>query len=337
MTSYFFIKLRSLQQIKTFPFTIYIYNLVEKKYSIFLKANIPLTNDSYDLLRYIEENKKAKIAIKLTQRMTYLETIGDIADLSSKEIEDTKRKIDLLKDYERIIEEKNNSADKTVPPLRMLISKAIDKDDFLPIILRAQKEISQFPINKSHTVSLARHFATTHLTKDTLTNRIVAMSYFFARKLKIEEYVELADLICASFLANIGLNQVSENIIHDDFKNLSNDQIEQYYKHVKISRMFIDKSGLNITNECKKIIEHHHEKFDGSGMPNQISSAGLNLSSEILEFISHILEYSYGFITGEKTSLSSVVYMVDAGTPAPGLSVNYSSKIKMNVTSVLSL
>lgn len=337
MRSYFFIKLRTLQQIRTFAFTLYIYNLSEKKYSVYLKANTPLTNDSYDLLRYIEENRKGKIAIKLTQRMTYLSTVGEIADLSSKEVEVTKKKIEILKKYEQIMEEAKDEETVAQTPLRTMVSKAIDKDDFLPIILRAQKEILRFPIDHSHTVSLARHFAQVHLNKDNLTNRIVALSFFFAKRLQMENVADKANLVCAAYLANIGLSQISPNILHESHQEISGDQIEQYYKHVKYSRMFIEKSGLNLSKECKEIIDNHHEKYDGTGMPNQVSSAGLSLGSEILEFISHILEYSCGFITGVKTPLSSVVYMVDAGAGAPGLCINYSSKIKTHAIGVLNL
>ncbi|MFG1591651.1 HD domain-containing phosphohydrolase [Halobacteriovorax sp. CON-3] len=337
MRAYFFIKLSSLKDIKTFAFSLYVYNLKDKTYNLSLKANTPLTKDSYELLRYIEESKKGKIAVKLSQRMTYLATVGELEEIEPKVIEETKQKIEILKEYENIIEEQRISEHIALPPLRSMVSKAIDKDDFLPIILRAQKEIMLFSIDISHTVSLARHFAGVHLNKDNLTNRIVALSYFFAKKLMIDKTNDLADLVCASFLANIGLTQISPNITHGNHTEITPDQREQYYKHVKYSRMFIDQSGIKLSDTCKKLIDSHHEKYDGSGMPDQISQAGLNLSSEILEFISHIMEYSYGLITGEKTSLSSVVYMIDAGAGVNGLNVNYSGRIRPHVTSVLNL
>ncbi|EPZ51262.1 HD domain protein [Bacteriovorax sp. BAL6_X] len=337
MRAYFFIKLSSLRDIKTFAFSLYIYNLKDKTYNLSLKANTPLTKDSYELLRYIEESKKGKIAVKLSQRMTYLATVGELEKIESKVIEKTKQKIEVLKEYENIIEEQRISEHIALPPLRSMVSKAIDKDDFLPIILRAQKEIMLFSIDIGHTVSLARHFAGVHLNKDNLTNRIVSLSYFFAKKLMIDKPSDLADLVCASFLANIGLTQISPNIIHGNHTEITADQREQYYKHVKFSRMFIEQSGIELSDTCKKLIDTHHEKYDGTGMPDQISQAGLNLSSEILEFISHIMEFSDGLITGEKTSLSSVVYMIDAGAGVNGLNINYSGRIRPHITSVLNL
>lgn len=336
MIAYFYIKLKSLKDIRTFPFTLYVYKEKENLYTEYLKANTPLTQDSYNLLKYIEDNKTGKIAIKLSQRMTYLATVGELSEYTPQEANQIREKINILKEHEKAVET-NQKEERTRLPLRTVLTKAIDQDDFLPIILRAQKEISAFPVNLSHTISLARHFAMTHLDKDNLTNRIVALSFFFAKKLGIEDYKKQADLICASFLANIGLTSISPNIIHESFEEVTSDQREQYYKHVKVSRMLIEKSGVQLSEECKAIIDHHHEKHDGSGMPGQISQAGLSLESEILEFISHILEFSTGLINGEKSPLSSVVYMVDAQAGVGGLNTNYSDKIKPHITSVLSL
>ncbi len=337
MRTYFFIKLKSLKDIRTFPFSLYLYNTKEKFYNDYLAANTPMTEDSYQLLQYIEENKNGKIAIKMSQRMTYLATVGELVDVDPLEIAKAKKKTQVLSEYEKIVEADEAENKSAQPPLRMMMSKSIDRDDFLPIILRAQKEIILFPINLSHTVSLARHFASQHLHTDNLTNRIVALSYFFAKKVGIKEQQKLADLICAAFLCNIGLTQISPNIIHEDQNKISTDQIEQYYKHVKFSRMFIDQSKIDLSYECKKIIDHHHEKYDGSGMPSQVSQAGLTLESEILEFVTHTLEYSSGFITGEKNVLSSVIYMIDAQAGLPGLNINYSSKIRPYITQLLSL
>lgn len=336
MITYFYIKLKSLKDIRTFPFTLYIYKEKENSYSEYLKANTPLTQDSYDLLKYIETNKNGKIAIKLSQRITYLATIGELKEYTPQEAKKVREKINILKEYEKAVELKQKE-EKKLLPLRSVLTRSIDQDDFLPIILRAQKEILTFSVSISHTVSLARHFAEVHLHEDNLTNRIVALSYFFAKKLEIKDIDKLANLICASFLANIGLTSISPNIIHESFEEASSDQMYQYYKHVKVSRMLIEKSGLKITDECKVLIDNHHEKYDGSGMPNQVSQAGLTLESEILEYISHILEFSSGLINGEKAPLSSVVYMIDAQTAIKGLNTNYSNKIRPYLTSVLNL
>ena len=68
---FFMIEYDHLKGKKTFPFQIYVFNPIHKKYTMFLNGNRPLTNELETFLGFLLE-KGGQLAILKKQRRTFL-------------------------------------------------------------------------------------------------------------------------------------------------------------------------------------------------------------------------------------------------------------------------
>ncbi len=97
--------------------------------------------------------------------------------------------------------------------------------------------------------------------------RVMEYSMIIARELGLNQY-EQNDLKFGSILHDIGKIGISENILNKEGK-LTGDEYEEIKRHpVKGNNILRD---LNFLNNCRRIINEHHERIDGNGYPNGLS------------------------------------------------------------------
>lgn len=330
---FFIIDKEHLKGKKTFPFQLYIFNPAHKKYSMFLNGNRPLTKEHNDFLDYILE-RGGKLAILKNQRKTFLvaqdTSASEIPSLKDRELHPLeKERIMNIKLKERYEEKRGGFLFQTEFEL------ACETDNFQPIIENARMEILTFSVTMSPTVSLALHFAKTHLEKDNFINRIVAVSFQIAKNANILDQDALADIVCGAYLAHLGLTQTPLTIARTPYNTLAEKERTLFQKHTILGHHLIKKSQINLSERCKKVILDHHERAGGNGYPSMKYGDQIEILSQIVGAVSHLFEYSSGKITGGKQSMKVAILAMKSKSFLPGLEFDFGEKVFQSIITLI--
>lgn len=329
---FFFIEKEHLLNKELFPFQIYIYNPVHKIFNLFLNGNSPLTEELISFLDYLLE-KGGTLAILRSQRRTFLAEQGlsesDIFSLAHEPTELENEHQQNIKDRE-IFETQNGTL-----IFQSEFEFACTSDNFARIIDYARVEILTFSETVSETVSLARQLAKVHLKGDDFLNRIVAVSYFFAKTLDIKDETTLSDIVVGAYLSHIGFTQMPSKLLNIPTNMLSDKEKKHYEKHTILSDHLLKKSQIELSVICKEIILNHHERANGGGYPFMKYENSLNVSTLIVGCVAHVFEFSSGKINGKSRTILSVISSIKTKTPSPGLEFDFGSKILKSLVTLI--
>lgn len=330
---FFHIELEHLKGQILFPFHLYIYNPYNKKYSPFIFANSPFSEEKKSFLGFILD-KKGKLAVPMGQKKTFLRNM----ELLEEDIE-------FFKTEETTEEEKEKENIQNILSLRDQESpfhfknellSCLEKDNFLPLILRAQEEITCFDLRISSTVSIAREMAKKLLIEDNYNNRVVALSYFVAKIFDIKKDSDLSSLLLASFFHHLGHTQMEISMAQKPVKEYMADERQRYSKHVGLSQHLLKKSKIDLDERCFKIINQTHERVDGTGFPASLKGNHIDFLAQILGLVTHIMEFSSGRISGNTQAIDSTIRMIKNKNFIPGLEFGFDDKIIENIEQIFS-
>ncbi|MFT6070394.1 MAG: hypothetical protein ACJAT2_000806 [Bacteriovoracaceae bacterium] len=316
----FEIDLSHLKDIDVFPFHLYVFNPSKKSYSLYLEANTPLTEQKLTFIQYILQ-RKGKLAISNGQKLTFLshmeyqdEDIPSLIAPPTEEVE-SKGKPNIVIDFD--FEDEFVAADK--------------ENDYSRLITQMKNEVSGFSQKMSHTISLARYLVENLCTEDNFTNRVVCLSYFLAKEIELKDTASLGDLIVASYFYHIGFTQLDLKHCTTASLIMGDRMGHENKKHLGLSQHLIRKSGVDINERCKKIINEHHERVDGNGYPNSKSKYNIEPLALVLGAASHLIEFSSGLIDGNKQMILPLIKLYEKGERKPGLEIEFGEHIIENL------
>ncbi len=322
---FFIIDRDHLKDRRTFPFQLYIYNPIHKKFSMFLNGNRPLTKELETFMDFLLE-RGGRIAVLKKQRRTFLTAQeyheSEIPSLATRELHELEK--------ERLMNIKlKEMYDVKIGAFHFQteFEQACEKDDFTRIIEHARVEILTFSVTNSHTVSLALELAKKHLNKDSFLNRIVATSYLFTKAMDIVEEASLADVICGAYLSHIGYSQLPLSMVRTPTLNLFDKDKKLFEKHTILGNHLLKKSGLQLSERARRIILDHHERVSGGGYPSMKYGESIELLSLIVGSISHLFEYSSGKINGSRAPMKSIIISIKNKNFSPGLEFDFGEKV----------
>ncbi len=327
---FFHIEMELFKDRRIFPFQLYIFNPASNQYTLFLDGNNPLIKDKWQLLNFVIE-RGGGIAVRKEQKKTFLTNMilkeDDVPSLShEKNI--SNELVELLK-VQKLAKETVQGKAKFL--LKEELQNSILEDDFSKIISAAQNEIAAFPCTISPTVSLARYLAIDLLREDNFYNRVVALSYHLAIGMGTIDHPSLGNLVCASFLYHLGNTQVDFGALKKPSAALYDDDRKKYRQHPGLTQHLLSKIDLNLDIRCYQIMLEHHERTDGSGFPNFKREGQIEPLAQVLGAVSHIFEYHYGLVTGQKTPLQSIFTNLKNKTLTAGLEIEFGDKVEQNL------
>ncbi|QVY59957.1 HD domain-containing protein [Cytobacillus gottheilii] len=95
---------------------------------------------------------------------------------------------------------------------------------------------------------------------------------------------QLKGLNIASFLHDVGKLRVPLEVLQKPGK-LNQEEWELMKQHSKHGREILEELGLTFLKEAGKIVEQHHERFDGKGYPNGISGEEILIEAAIISVV----------------------------------------------------
>lgn len=321
--SYFIVELDFLpKEDVVFPFNIYIYEPQSKNFVIGLNANSAFTDEVRSHYGLVLQ-KGGRIAVSYRQKRTFLAYFN----CKEEDVPSLKPKIKTELEVKRDQSIKDAEAIKKDFLLSTVLKKAIAENDYSALIEEAKQQIMALPLNVNHTLSNAVRFADIQMHEDNFSNRIVALCYFMAKNYKIDDPADLGDLILASFLYDIGLTQLDSKFMTTPTSTLNSNAMVDYKNHPALASHLIRKSGIKISSSCEQIILDHHERFEGSGFPNERRDPYFSKSAQILGLVDHALAYAEGKIISEKMPLDKVVSAIKNKAPIKGLEIDFHQEL----------
>lgn len=94
----------------------------------------------------------------------------------------------------------------------------------------------------------------------------------------------LADMTVASIFHDIGLVKVKQGVLSKKEIQWSAEERKEYETHVMASVTILKESGTEFHPRVFRMIQEHHENYDGSGFPNHIKGAQIDETSQLLHF-----------------------------------------------------
>jgi HD-GYP domain-containing protein (c-di-GMP phosphodiesterase class II) len=330
---FFIIDREHLAQKKTFPFQLFVYNPIHKKYSMFLNGNRPLTKELDNFLNYLLE-KGGKIAILKGQRRTFLVAQelheSQIPSLKARELHELEKERIMNIKLKEMYDAKIGSFS-----FQTEFEFACSSDNFEKIIEFAKMEILTFSVTQTPTISLALQLTKAYLQKDNYLNRIVAVSYLFAKTANIQDSETLADIVCGAFLSHIGLTQLPLSLVRTPTLMLFDKDKKLFEKHTILGNHLLKKGHLEVTDRCKKIILDHHERVSGGGYPSMKHGESIESLSLIVGSVAHLFEYSTGKINGNKLPIKNILITMKNKNFTQGLEMDFGEKVFNHLVSLI--
>ena len=114
-------------------------------------------------------------------------------------------------------------------------------------------------------------------------NRVGEMSACLAERLGMTKQ-QCQDLRLASMLHDIGKLQGPE-VIYNAARELTAEEFEQTKAHTLLGQKFLSRSNEPVIELAATICAQHHEKWDGSGYPHQLTGEEIALEASIVHVV----------------------------------------------------
>ena len=112
----------------------------------------------------------------------------------------------------------------------------------------------------------------------------------------------LADLTIAAIFHDIGLVRVKPEVVAKTEGTWSVPERQEYEKHVLNSVEILRESGTEFHPRVFRMVEEHHENYDGSGFPKGLRGAQIDETSQVLHMANLFDRLCVGKQTGEELS-----------------------------------
>lgn len=139
---------------------------------------------------------------------------------------------------------------------------------------------------------------------------VAIYSALFAMALNKNEQTLLQDIIIASLLHDIGITQVSSDVVAIPALKQTGVQKELFHEHVKLGLDLLMDLDFVPNKRVMTLLHQHHEKFDGTGYPAHVDSFRVDELAQIISLADLIDGVSRGQYDGTKRSLDEALLVV---------------------------
>lgn len=252
-----------------------------------LKFNIVSYTNSKDAVEYLKEQKVDLLIVDfILKPLTCFETLNIIKELENKpyillmiEHDDLTPSLDIIEQFSiQTYWEKS----KKIEQLYLLVQSALKTIEQSKIIntITNDLKVSQKKLEKlyldsmktlRYTVELNDNYSKGH------SARVSELSVLIGKYMNLPEKL-INDLKVGGLFHDIGKIGISDNILLKNSK-LTDEEFAEIKNHPTIGKNIL--SNSNIFDDIIPIVLYHHEKYDGTGYPENIKGENIPLLARI--------------------------------------------------------
>lgn len=124
--------------------------------------------------------------------------------------------------------------------------------------------------------------------------RVANLARILAQRLGLDESTT-QDVMLAGLLHDIGKIGLPDSLIEKPFSSLAADARAQMMKHPAMGQNVL--MSIDGLKEVATLIRHHHEHYDGSGYPDELTGPGIPLGARILAVVNDYDALQLGTLT----------------------------------------
>jgi HD-GYP domain-containing protein (c-di-GMP phosphodiesterase class II) len=149
------------------------------------------------------------------------------------------------------------------------------------LVSESQKIIKSFILAATGKSAYERILAIAANSSDFYTHNSNVSSYasLFALSLGLSSVSEIA---MAALLHDLGLSKIPDDILAKDPEARSPPEVAIYEKHVDYSLDVIREKKLILSDLTRKIVNQHHEKYNGMGYPKRLAGDRICIEAQLL-------------------------------------------------------
>jgi HD-GYP domain-containing protein (c-di-GMP phosphodiesterase class II) len=142
-----------------------------------------------------------------------------------------------------------------------------------------------------------------------------SFAVMFAMALGYVEKQDLTDLSMSAFMHDVGFSEIGLDFFKVPQSQYTPEQAEAFKKHVKSGLDLMAKNQIDLSPGARRLVERHHERFDGKGYPLGVRGFELDELSQILSVADTIEELMSGRIDGKERSPLEAVNTLKGSHP----------------------
>ncbi|MBT3234389.1 MAG: hypothetical protein HN353_00390 [Bdellovibrionales bacterium] len=326
---YLIIKPENLGGLELLPFNLYLYNPLDERYSVLLRANSPMGQEHRELITMLI-SKGASIAIKESSQRTFI-----------KHTQTTSDEIPGMATASNSEGNESEEQDKDSFDLKQHLIPAIANNSFAMIIKQTRLELLQLPRHQSHTVSLASWLGENYLRgEESHTIKTAALAYQIAKLLPgMQDRDLLATLSIAAFIARLGELHIPREIVITPPSKDDTQSFRAYSNHIRQSELLLRQCGAQIDQQTIRIAAQHTEHLDGSGYPARLRGAAIAPLSLVLGATSELItlvEQAHNASTEDNSQVEQLLKNMQDTIFLTGLEKKFGDTISRKISYLLS-
>jgi HD-GYP domain-containing protein (c-di-GMP phosphodiesterase class II) len=115
------------------------------------------------------------------------------------------------------------------------------------------------------------------------------------------------DLRVAALFHDLGMADIPSSISDMPFSQLTADDKKRMELHPEISVRILKEKRVSLSEHAVKIVMQHHERYDGTGYPNQMHGNGFHPDSQVLAMADELAERTRPSQPGRSETLDDVL------------------------------
>lgn len=145
------------------------------------------------------------------------------------------------------------------------------------------------------------------------------MAAMFGMALGYSDETLLADLTVAAIFHDIGLVRVKPEVMAKHELKWNAEERTEYQRHVEASVEILRESGADFHPRVYRMIEQHHERYDGKGFPHALKGAEVEETSGIIHLANLFDRLCTGKQTGTELSPAEAFDSIYEGNSEEGM------------------
>lgn len=181
----------------------------------------------------------------------------------------------------------------------------VDAEEAIKKIREFSEDIVKVAAESHGEAWMGRLFEEVRQVKDLETphsGSVSAFAVLLATGIGYTDQEVLAELSLGGMIHDVGISRIDPALMLKSAKDYTPEDRDAFRTHVKHGMELLKEQGVELGLSVRQIVEQHHERFDGSGYPNQLKGFELSELAQIVGIADCLDDLISGRFDGAKRS-----------------------------------